>query len=110
MVGNLIDVPVPGINLVGGFSLGQMKPTTGNSISQIHLWCNVIVTTPTMLLSYFPSVKGINLAGGFGATNDNLVTDIEVKQNMVVGVRDDISVFDNAGAGSTNNAVNYDGE
>lgn len=109
VIGNEIDSPVPGINVIGGFSRGEMKPTTGNTISQIRLWCNVIDKAPTMLLTYYPDIKGINLAGGYGPTNGNLVTDIDIHNNYVAGEQDDISIYDNVGKSSSDNLVEYQG-
>ncbi len=107
VVANEISSPAPGINLVAGWAQPQFPPSVGNTIRNVRLWCNDVAEQPDLLEPLFPGIKGINLAGGWGKSKDNKVTDITTFGNRVAGIDDDVSVFDNAGSGSEGNLVNY---
>jgi hypothetical protein len=105
MVANEIAGPAPGINLVAGWGQSDFPPSIGNTIQDVHIWCNIVVENPDLLDAIFPGIKGINLGGGWGLAQDNLITAIDLTENLVAGVEDDFSVFDNVGEGSQGNLV-----
>ncbi|HEY43903.1 MAG TPA: hypothetical protein G4O11_07975 [Anaerolineae bacterium] len=107
IVANEISSPAPGINLVSGWSPSYFPTSVGNTISDVQLWCNLIPEKPTLLESMFPGIKGINLAGGWSLAQDNHVENIDIQKNLVAGVEDDVSVFDNAGEGCQGNSVHF---
>jgi len=107
IIANDISSPAPGINLVAGWSPPYLSPSMGNLISDVRLWCNLIPEKPILLESLFPGIKGINLAGGWGLAQDNRVENIDIEKNLVAGVEDDVSVFDNAGEGCQSNFVHF---
>ncbi len=105
IVSNQVTSPVAGINLVSGWSQYEGFISRNNLITGAHIWCNQIFGDLIMLKAVFPDVKGINLAGGYGLAQGNQVTDVEVLQNDVFGVPDDVSIYQNAGAGGQGNEV-----
>ena len=104
---NEIQSPAPSISIIGGFSRPDKKVTLGNQIKSVRLWCNEISEAPVLLQVQFPEVKGINLVGGYGLAKNNTVTDILLAGNVVAGVENDISIFQDVGAGSEANRVEY---
>jgi hypothetical protein len=107
IVSNEITAPVAGISLLGGWSLTPGFIATANTLSGVKVWCNTINSDLSMLQPFFPTLKGINLAGGYGPTRGNRVTDILLQKNSVMGIADDVSVFQNAGTDSVDNVVDY---
>lgn len=105
IVANEIASPAPGINLVAGWGQSHFPPSIGNKIQDVHLWCNMVAENPDMLEPFFPGIKGINLGGGWGLAQDNQITGIDIAKNLVAGIENDFSVFDNAGKGSQENSV-----
>jgi hypothetical protein len=105
IVANDISSPAPGINLAAGWAQPQFPPSIGNTIRYVRLWCNTVAENPTLLEPVFPGIRGINLAGGWGLAQDNRVESLDIAKNLVAGIEDDISVFDNAGEGSRENSV-----
>jgi hypothetical protein len=105
IVANQISSPAPGINLVAGWAQPQFPPSTGNTIRDVHLWCNAIADNPVLLEPLLPGIRGINLAGGWGLAEENKVESIDLAKNVVAGIEDDISIFDNAGEGGRGNSV-----
>jgi hypothetical protein len=104
---NEIVSPAPGITILGGYSSPGMRMTQNNKIQDVQVWCNTVTEKPDLLEALFPGVKGINLAGGFGLTKNNSVSNIFLHGNWVTDVMDDLSVFQNAGEGSEANSVEY---
>jgi hypothetical protein len=107
IVANQIASPAPGINLVAGWAGPEFPPSIGNTVRDVRIWCNAVIENPSLLESYFPGIKGINLSGGWGLARDNRVENIYIAGNLVAGVEDDLSVFDNAGEGAINNSVHF---
>ncbi len=107
IVSNEISGPVAGLTLMGGWSLTPGFSASGNTLSGVRAWYNVLTVDLVLLKPFYPQVKGINLAGGYGPTSSNRVTEIDVRENSVAGIADDVSVFQNAGEGSTGNTVDY---
>jgi hypothetical protein len=107
IISNEISTPVAGINLLGGWSLQPDFIATDNTLSTAKILCNTINPDLSMLQPFFPDIRGINLAGGYGPSQGNRLTDIVLQQNMVAGVADAVSVYQNAGPDSTGNLVEY---
>ncbi|OQB27307.1 MAG: hypothetical protein BWY10_01447 [Chloroflexi bacterium ADurb.Bin180] len=107
IVSNEITAPIAGISLLGGWSLTPGWVATANMLSGVKVWCNTISSDLSMLQPYFPTLKGINLAGGYGPTRGNRVADVLLQKNSVMGMADDVSVFQNAGTDSADNVVDY---
>ncbi|MFH2040678.1 MAG: hypothetical protein ABIJ65_14700 [Chloroflexota bacterium] len=105
IVANEITGSVPGINLVAGWGQSHFPPSIGNTIQGVHLWCNSVAENPELLESFFPGIKGINLGGGWGLAQYNRIVGIDIGKNLVAGIEDDFSVFDNVGEGSQENSV-----
>lgn len=105
IVANEIVSPAPGINLVAGWGQSDFPPSIGNTIQDVHIWCNTVVENPDLLDAFSPGIKGINLGGGWGLAQDNLITGIDIAKNLIAGIENDFSVFDNAGEGSQGNLV-----
>jgi len=107
IVSNEISSPAPGISIVGGFSRPDMKVTQNNRITQVQVWCNSIIEKPVFLQALFPDVKGINLVGGYGLARNNHISNVLLYGNIVAGVENDVSVFQNIGDESEANTVDY---
>jgi hypothetical protein len=105
IVANEVSSPAPGINLVAGWGQSHFSPSIGNTIQDVRIWCNRVAENPDLLEPIFPGIKGINLGGGWGLTQNNRIAGIYIAKNLVAGVEDDFSVFDNAGEGSQENSV-----
>lgn len=105
IVGNEIASPAPGISIIGGWGDPQAGPAIGNRIARVRVCCNNVSQEPIPLQALFPDLKGINVAGGYGLASGNRVEDVIVQGNRVGGVPDDVSVYQNAGEGSTGNTA-----
>lgn len=89
--GNVLDVPVPGINIIGGFR----EESSQNTVSVVDVFCNQVDMAPVHLLDHYPGVSGINIVGGAGeGSTSNAVQGIRVSRNKVAGVWNDVSAFD----------------
>jgi len=106
IIANEISSQAPGINLVAGWAQPEFPPSIGNTISGVRIWCNSIAENPIMLEQYFPGIKGINLVGGWGKAQDNRVEYVYIEDNLVAGVDDEFSIFENIGENSQGNSVN----
>jgi len=114
---NRIDSDLAGITLVGGGPSDEASAgdASGNVVSDVQLTGNVIGREPTLATRIDPQVKGISLIGGLGGTppatgnwkasTDNSVTSVTVQGNLVAGVKDDVSVQSNFGAGASGNTA-----
>ena len=101
---NSIDTPTVGINLVGGYSrVGAVKPAIGNRIEDISLHCNFVTSAPLLAARRLGRTKGIMLIGGDGMASDNIIQDVTLSDNLVVGIPDDVLAVDNSGFEATDN-------
>ena len=107
IVSNEVESPVPGVNLIGGWSQAPGYVSADNTLSGAHIWCNTIRGNLTLFNPIFPDIKGINLAGGYGLAKNNQVMDLQIDQNDVAGKMDEISIYDNVGGGSKDNVVDF---
>ena len=90
--GNLIDAPVPGVNIIGG--VGWVELASRNTVSSVDVFCNQVEKPPLHLLDHYPGMAGINIVGGAGAGSlANSAHDVRVSRNIVASVWNDVSSF-----------------
>lgn len=107
IVQNEVTSPVIGINLLGGWSLVPQFTASDNRLSGIRVYCNDLNVNLSLLKPFFSDVRGINLVGGYGNANSNLIINTLLQRNIISGIEDDISIFINAGEGSADNEIDY---
>lgn len=107
IIANQVKSPLPGISISGGWSQVPGWIAARNSISGVRIWCNVIEADLALFWPVFPDIKGIHFSGGYGPSEANQISAIQVEQNRVMGVMDDVSVFPNVSRDSQGNLVTF---
>lgn len=111
---NRVKTNLVGINLVGGGGF-ETYAAKRNVVTGAKVSCNVIAQEPLLFKSSVPRIKGINLIGGLGhglgagRAIANKVFCVRVKDNLVAGRLNKVSVFDNLGRGAKRNVARLDG-
>lgn len=113
---NRIETELVGVSIFGGFGAA-----TGNAVSDVDVRGNLVLDAPTLVSDGAPGVKGISVIGGTGPlepgtpgfgswqATGNTVSCVRVDGNLVAGVLDDFSLFDNVGAGASGNTATFAG-
>jgi hypothetical protein len=116
---NRVGTDLLGISLIGGWSAPPTSPSApptssdDNDVTRAQVRCNVVPREPSLMTPDVPGIKGVNLTGGSGVLdleNDwsatgNEVECVRLKDNLVTGKLDAVSIFHNLGARATGNAV-----
>jgi hypothetical protein len=107
---NIIDSGTSlGISVIGGFSgktqTLRLGPADFNVVVGTQITCNSIATTEAV---QGPETSGILVIAGFstaGEVEANIVSDMLLSNNLVGGVLNDVSVYNQYGSGATRNSV-----
>lgn len=91
VTGNHVNTRMIGINLVGGNAVKR------SVLLNVLVARNTVTRAPDPLFRFTPQTRGISVVGGTGeGARGNRVACVRVTHNSVAGVRDAVSVIDNA--------------
>ena len=92
---------VIGLSVLGGWG-NQDAVSSNNAVLGVEMSCNSVTNGPTQIRVQGASgVKGISLIGGYNGAKGNKVENIRLYDNLVAGIMNNVSVYDNVrGSGS----------
>jgi uncharacterized protein (TIGR03437 family) len=108
---NEVDTPYIGIAITGGDGSGRPNdgaPTfsaDNNVVSAAQIYCNQVDQVPTLGVTTYSGIKGINVASGVNLASGNQVQQLLVIDNLVAGVAGGASIFPYLGSGGSGNTV-----
>lgn len=107
ITGNRIDTHMIGINLVGGNGDFDkpVRSATGNVLFNVLVARNIVSRSPLLVSRFTPQTRGISVVGGASRATGNRVVCVRITGNTVAGVRDAVSVLDNAPTASGNHVT-----